>query len=139
VPEAFHCRPAPHGVEIEITFGREDDASECEEQFECVSLVDGREAVGTGFSKHVFGERCGSSSPKVLTFTRMSHGGAVACRMPTNLGDLNDIARRMLRHYGEHTVALMETRARNHRRRGEDEGATLWQQVANAVKKIAEG
>ena len=53
-------------------------------------------------------------------------------------GGADDIARRMLRHYGEHAAALMETRARNHRRRGDDEGATLWQQVANAVRKIAE-
>jgi hypothetical protein len=58
--------------------------------------------------------------------------------MLANHGDLNDIAHRMLRHYGEHAVALMETRARNHTRRGEDEGATLWRQVANAVKNIAE-
>jgi hypothetical protein len=58
--------------------------------------------------------------------------------MITNVGDLNDIARRMLWHYGEHAAALMETRARNHRRRGDDEGATLWQQVGNAVRKIAE-
>jgi hypothetical protein len=54
--------------------------------------------------------------------------------MNSNVGDLNDIARRMLRHYGEHAAALMGTRARNHRRRGDDEGATLWQQVANARK-----
>jgi hypothetical protein len=41
VPEAFHCRPAPHGVEIEITFGTEDDARRCEEHFEGLSLIDG--------------------------------------------------------------------------------------------------
>jgi hypothetical protein len=43
VPEWFHCHPAQRGIEIEISFSKEDDARECEGKFEAVSLVDGRE------------------------------------------------------------------------------------------------
>jgi hypothetical protein len=41
VPEWFHCHPAQRGIAIEISFSKEDDARECEEMFEAVSLVDG--------------------------------------------------------------------------------------------------
>jgi hypothetical protein len=39
VPEAFHCRDARDGVEIEIGFGKENDARDCEDLFEAASFV----------------------------------------------------------------------------------------------------
>jgi hypothetical protein len=38
VPEWFHCHPAQRGIEIEISFSKEDDARECEGKFEAVSF-----------------------------------------------------------------------------------------------------
>jgi hypothetical protein len=33
VPTAFHCRAVPSGVQIEVSFGNEDDAIACGEEF----------------------------------------------------------------------------------------------------------
>jgi hypothetical protein len=33
VPAAFHCRAVPSGVQIEVSFGNEDDAIACGEEF----------------------------------------------------------------------------------------------------------
>ncbi len=49
------------------------------------------------------------------------------------------VARKMRAAYGEHAVALMETRARNHLRHDELEGAEFWQQVAEAVRSLNAG
>jgi hypothetical protein len=39
VPLAFHCHPAPSGVEIEISFKSADDASACEREFEQLAIA----------------------------------------------------------------------------------------------------
>jgi hypothetical protein len=49
------------------------------------------------------------------------------------------VARKMRSAYGKHAVALMETRARNHLRHNELEGAKFWQQVAEAVRELNAG
>lgn len=49
------------------------------------------------------------------------------------------VARKMRSAYGEHAVALMETRARNNLRHDDLEGARFWQQVADAVRELNAG
>jgi hypothetical protein len=39
VPAAFHCRDASAGVEIEISFDKEEDAEACAEHFHGLVLV----------------------------------------------------------------------------------------------------
>jgi hypothetical protein len=39
VPAAFHCRQAAVGVQIDISFDKEDDAEACGEKFQGLILV----------------------------------------------------------------------------------------------------
>jgi hypothetical protein len=39
VPLAFHCHPAPGGVEIEVTFRSADVATACEREFDQLLIV----------------------------------------------------------------------------------------------------
>jgi hypothetical protein len=52
-------------------------------------------------------------------------------------GEIREIARDMLRQYGELAVRLMETRARNCARYGEPNSAAFWQNVGEEVSKLA--
>ena len=56
-----------------------------------------------------------------------------------DIDDIAAVARKMRSAYGEHAVALMETRARNHLRHDELEGAKFWQQVAEAIRRLNAG
>jgi hypothetical protein len=51
--------------------------------------------------------------------------------------DVREIARLMLRQYGEMAVRLMATRARNCARHGERESAAFWQSVGAEVSRLA--
>lgn len=51
--------------------------------------------------------------------------------------EIREIARIMLRQYGELAVRLMETRARNCARYGEPDSAAFWQSVGEEVSKLA--
>ena len=51
--------------------------------------------------------------------------------------EIREIARLMLRQYGELAVRLMETRARNCARYGEPDSAAFWQNVREEVSKLA--
>jgi len=57
-------------------------------------------------------------------------------RDSTDNDDITAVARKMRAHYGRQAVALMESRARNHLRHDEIDGATFWQQVAEAVRRL---
>jgi hypothetical protein len=51
VPASFHCHNAPEGVEIEISFYKEDDADACKKQFR--RLVDGNRPNGRGSGRSI--------------------------------------------------------------------------------------
>jgi hypothetical protein len=51
--------------------------------------------------------------------------------------DVREIARIMLRQYGDLAVRLMETRSRNCARHGELASAAFWQNVGEAVCSLA--
>ena len=51
--------------------------------------------------------------------------------------DVDATAQKMLAQYGEHTVRLMESRARNHLRRADLEGVEFWRCVADTVRRLA--
>lgn len=51
--------------------------------------------------------------------------------------EIRNIARLMLRQYGELAVRLMETRARNCARHGEKDRATFWHSVGEEVNRLA--
>lgn len=52
-------------------------------------------------------------------------------------GEAREIARLMLRQYGELAVRLMATRARNCARHGERKSAAFWFSVGEEVSKLA--
>ncbi len=39
VPLAFHCHPATDGVQIEVTFRSDDDATACEREFKELAVA----------------------------------------------------------------------------------------------------
>lgn len=53
--------------------------------------------------------------------------------------DIREIARLMLRQYGELAVRLMATRARNCARHGERKSAAFWHSVGDEVSRLAHG
>lgn len=50
--------------------------------------------------------------------------------------DVAEVARTMLRHYGERAHELMQDRARNCRRHDEQASAAYWDGVAQEVRRI---
>jgi hypothetical protein len=52
--------------------------------------------------------------------------------------DLNatQVARMMIRSFGGRAAAIMDRRAEDHVRAGEEEGADFWRRVAQAVREI---
>lgn len=51
--------------------------------------------------------------------------------------DVAEVARTMLRHYGERAVELMQDRSGNCRRHDEQASAAFWHRVAQEVKKMS--
>jgi L-asparaginase II len=46
------------------------------------------------------------------------------------------VARELLAHYGTQAAALVDKRAQENIRAGEEEGATFWRQVAEALRAL---
>jgi hypothetical protein len=50
--------------------------------------------------------------------------------------DIAEVARMMIRSFGDRAVAIMDRRAEDHIRAGEAEGADFWRRVAHAIREI---